>query len=87
LIKKGKSGKSADITIVSGNAKQAFFCEPTAKMLLKQMLKREEKNFTVDARISLAILASIVNFLLPSERVGGGLGWGKKFTAHARIAI
>jgi len=28
-----------------------------------------------------------VNFLLPSERVGGGLGWGKKFTTPARIAI
>ena len=30
---------------------------------------------------------SFVNFLLPSERVRGGLGWGKKFTTPARIAI
>jgi hypothetical protein len=28
-----------------------------------------------------------VNFLLPSERVRGGVGWGKKFTTPARIAI
>jgi hypothetical protein len=28
-----------------------------------------------------------VNFLLPSERVRGELGWGKKFTTPARIAI
>ncbi|MEG4212776.1 hypothetical protein QT994_22490 [Microcoleus sp. S13_B4] len=30
---------------------------------------------------------SFVNFLLPSERVRGGVGWGKKFTTPARIAI
>src|SRR4028118_2159124 len=30
---------------------------------------------------------SFVNFLLPSERVRGGLGWGKNFTTPARIAI
>ncbi len=35
----------------------------------------------------IAILASFVNFLLPSEPVRGGLGWGKKFTTAARIAI
>jgi hypothetical protein len=34
----------------------------------------------------IAILASFVNFLLPSERVRGGLRWGKKITTPARIA-
>ncbi|MEG4941675.1 2TM domain-containing protein [Microcoleus sp. F4-D5] len=28
-----------------------------------------------------------MKFLLPSKRVRGGLGWGKKFTTPARIAI
>jgi hypothetical protein len=28
-----------------------------------------------------------VNFLLPSERVRGGLGWGKKIRTPARIVI
>ena len=37
--------------------------------------------------VFIAILASFVNFLLPSSRVRGGLGWGKKFTTPARIAI
>jgi len=35
----------------------------------------------------IAILASFVNFLLPSERVPGGLGWGEKYTTPATIAI
>jgi len=41
----------------------------------------------VNKLITIAILASFVNFLLPSERLRGGLGWGKKFTTPARIAI
>ena len=35
----------------------------------------------------VAILASFVKLLPPSERVPGGLGWGEKFTTAARIAI
>ncbi|MEG4183118.1 hypothetical protein QUA32_15240 [Microcoleus sp. Pol14D6] len=37
--------------------------------------------------VFIAIIASFVNFLLPSKRVRGGLGWGKKFTIPARVAI
>jgi hypothetical protein len=37
--------------------------------------------------ISYSNPKSFVNFLLPSERVRGGLGWGKKFMTPARIAI